>query len=109
MAERMPAWYALCAASAAVELACAAAIRVAYGATFAEGPWLGEGTCVGASYAILVVGGVVACALAACGAYAAVVRMRPVWAALAVGLVASPLVLVAVTGVYGALVCLAML
>ena len=104
----MPAWYASFLAAVAVELASVAAIRILYGAAFGPEPWLAEGTSVGTSYAIMVVGGFGAGAIAVLGTYSAVVRLRPVWAALAICLVAMPLVLVAVTGVYGALVCLAL-
>jgi hypothetical protein len=102
-------WFALSAAATAVECASAAAIRILYGGAFGLDPWLGQGACVGASYAILFAGGLAACALACGGAYAAVARLRPVAAALVVCLVSAPLVLAAVTGVYGALVCLAVL
>ena len=107
MAGRVPSWLAWCAVAAAVEIASLAVIRIAYGGAFGPEPWLGEGSCVAASYAVLVAGGLASCGFALAGAYVAVLRLRPLGAALVVVFVCAPLVLLAVTALYGALVCLA--
>jgi hypothetical protein len=107
MRERIPWPFVLAALAALVQVCGTLAVRFLYHGAFDVPAAIGEGAAVRTSYAVLLVGGLLSGALAVAGAYTTVLRLGPVAASLLVLCVYAPIVLVAATALYGALVLLA--
>jgi hypothetical protein len=107
--DRIP-WPFVCAALAvAVQTATALAVRALYDGAFGAPPSVGEDGAVRATYALLLAGSLASGALGVAGTYAAVLRLGRASASLLVLCVYAPIVFVAVTALYGALVLLAII